>query len=194
MNPLLSKLVGIPYQRIFMLSVALGAGYFYFFTYDSYSRLSTQVENAAKEIENQKRIQSDTQDTLKKEIVVKESVAQLAEKFETIAKSLPSQLTPSDVIGFVDKFAEKIKLKEVNQTPGTVTKRDIVEEVPVQVSFVGTYFQIGEFILQASTFQPMTRVSSYRITADSSASSRYNLNVRLFAYRSAVDKAEEPKK
>ncbi len=195
MNQLFSKLIGITYQRVFMLSLALSGAYFYLYTFDNYSKLNAQIESATKEIQNQKNVRKDTEDTLKKEIAVKESVATLSQQFETIAKSLPTQLTPSDVIGFVDKFAEKSKLKDVSQSPMQVNRRDIVEEVPVQISFLGTYFQIGEFIQLASTFQPMTRVSSYKISVDTTeTTSRYRFSARLFAYRSASEKAEEPAK
>lgn len=196
MNQLLSKLVGVSFQKIFLLSLLGSALYFYLYTYDNFSNLNKQIETSSKAIQDQKNIQKDTEDTLKKEIAVKESVATLSQQFETISKSLPAQLTPSDVIGFIDKFAEKAKLKDVSQTPGSINRRDIVEEVPVQVSFVGTYYQIGNFIQQASSFQPMTRVSSYKITRDEANPGRYKFDARLFAYRSFVEKekTEEVKK
>lgn len=194
MNQLLNRIVALPMQKVLFFGLVLAGSYYFFFTYDTYNNLNARQEVLARDIAKEKEIQKDTDMTLKKELEVKDSVAALSQQFEKIAKSLPTVLTQSDIMAFIDVFAKESAVKVTLKAPLPSTKLEVIEILPVNVALRGTYFEIGRFIQKVSVFEPITRVSDYKITRDSSGSGIYLFEGKILGYRSLDTKQEEVKK
>jgi len=193
-NQLLSRIVALTMGKVLFFGLVLAGAYFFFYTYDTYINLSNKQTGLAGQIAQEKETQKDTDSTLKKELEVKDSVALLSQQYEKIARSLPSVLTQSDIMAFVDIFSKASKVRVTLKKPEGAIKKEIVEELPVVVSLKGTYFQIGQFIREVSIFEPVTRVSNYRIYRDTSPGGNYIFDGKIVGYRSIDIKPEEVKK
>jgi len=194
MNQLLNQIISLTMQKVLFFGLVLAGSYFFFFTYDNYNNLHAREHAVLQEIAREKEIQKDTDSTLKKELEVKDSVAALSQQFEKIAKSLPTVLTQSDIMAFIDIFSKESAVKVTLKSPLPSTKMEVIEVLPVTVHLKGTYFEIGRFIQRVSVFEPITRVSDYRIVRDAINSGVYNFEGKILGYRSLDLKQEEVKK
>ncbi len=194
MNQVLNRIIELTMQKVLFFGLVLAGSYYFFFTYDTYNNLNARQEALLRDIVKEKEIQKDTDMTLKKELEVKDSVAALSQQFEKIAKSLPTVLTQSDIMAFVDVFAKEAAVKVTAKSPLPSAKMEVIEILPVNVTLKGTYFEIGRFIQRVSVFEPITRVSDYKITKDSTNSGIYQFEGRILGYRSLDLKQEEVKK
>ncbi len=191
MNPILNKIISLTMQKILVFGLALGGAYYFFYTYDTYVMLTTKREGVEREIETEREIQKDTDSTLKKELEVKDSVAALSLQFEKISKSLPTDITQSDVMAFIDDFSRKAAVKVTDKKPSTTGFLEVVEILPISVTLRGSYFDIGRFIQSVSVNQPITRVSDYTIKRDGTSSGQYIFSGKIIGYRSLEQKIEK---
>lgn len=195
MNPILNRIIALTMQKVLFFGVILAGSYYFFFTYDTYNILNAKQQALGRDIDKEKEIQKDTDSTLKKELEVKDSVAALSLQFEKIAKSLPSVLTQSDIMAFIDIFSKEAVVKVTSKSPQASSKLEVIELLPVSVTLKGTYFEIGRFIQRVSIFEPITRVSDCRIIRDATSNSNtYIFDGKILGYRSLDSKQEEVKK
>lgn len=191
MNPILNKIISLTMRQILIFGLALGGAYYFFYTYDTYVMLTSKREAIERDIEKEREIQKDTDNTLKKELEVKDSVAALSLQFEKISKSLPTDITQSDVMAFVDEFSRKAAVKVTDKKPNATGNLEVVEILPISVTLRGTYFDIGRFIQSVSIGQPITRVSDYTIRRDGIGSGQYIFTGKIVGYRSLGQKIEK---
>lgn len=164
MNQIFGKLAGLTNGRALIAGLILGALY-YFMLYDDGSALQAQIGVLNTQLVAAEAKQKDTEATLQEEVRMKDTVGRLSEQYAFIAKKLPSELRSSDMVRAIDSVAKtagvSIKLKK----PGNLGKKEVVDELPVDVNLEGTYAQIAQFIYHTSNLERLTRILNFSIIA-----------------------------
>ena len=145
---LLVKLIGIEYSKLVLASILMAAGYYYF----SFKDTMDSLDNQLVQLKEQKRQEEDkyreTKETEQRAQLVQENVTKLSQNLEKIQKKLPNNITTSDIMSYIEDFSRKTLIQVSSKKPLPTQKVDIVEKLPLEVEFTGTYAQIGNFFVQ----------------------------------------------
>jgi len=164
MNQLLEKLSGLTNGKALVIGLMVGLAY-YFMLYDDGSALQTQVATLTGEIQQAEAKKKDTEATLQEEERMKDAVGKLSEQYAFIAKKLPSELKSSEMIRGIDTVAKMAGVSVKMKKPGNMTKKEVIEELPVDVTLEGTYAQLAQFIFLTSNLERLTRVLNFSVAA-----------------------------
>ncbi|WP_413288691.1 type 4a pilus biogenesis protein PilO [Bdellovibrio sp. HCB337] len=164
MNQLFEKLAGMTNGKAMVIGLFMGLAY-YFAMYDDGSALTTQIGVLNGQLQEAETKKKDTEATLQEEARMKDAVGKLSEQYAFIAKKLPSELKSSDMIRGIDSVAKMAGVSVKMKKPGNVTKKEVVEELPVDVSLEGTYAQIAQFVYFTSNLERLTRVLNFSLAA-----------------------------
>lgn len=193
MNQLFEKLAAISNGKALVLGLFLGLAY-YFGYYDDGSALTAQIGVINGQIQEAEIKKKDTEATLQEEARMKDAVGKLSEQYAFIAKKLPSELKSSEMIRGIDSVAKMAGVSVKLKKPGTVTKKEVVEELPVDVSLEGTYAQIAQFVFYTSNLERLTRVLNFSLSAQhDDASKPLRFEGQIVSYKLAPD-PEKPEK
>lgn len=198
MNQLYERLAGLTNGKAFFLALIAGAAY-YFGMYDDGSALTTQIGTLNKQVQEAEAKKRDTEATLQEEARMREAVGQLSEQYAFIAKKLPSELKSAEMIRGIDSVAKMAGVSVKLKKPGTVAKKEVVEELPVDVALEGSYAQIAQFIYYTSNLERLTRVLNFSVSAgqdDKDKPLRFEgqvISYKLATEPEKTDKPEGPK-
>lgn len=168
MNQLLEKLAMLTNGKALVIGLLAGAAY-YFMLYDDGSAIEAQIAAVAKQVQEAEVKKKDTEATLQEEARMKEAVGKLSEQYAFIAKKLPSDLKSSEMIRGIDSVAKMAGVSVKLKKPGSVVKKEVVEELPVDVALEGSYSQIAQFIYYTSNLERLTRVLNFSLIAQDDA-------------------------
>lgn len=164
MNQLYEKLSLMTTGKALIIGLMVGSAY-YFMMYDDGESLKQQIaviDGQTREAEAKKK---DTESTLQEEARMKDAVGKLSEQYALIAKKLPSELKSSEMIRGIDSVAKMAGVSVKMKKPGSVLTKEVVEELPVDVTLEGSYAQIAQFIYYTSNLERLTRVMNFTVTA-----------------------------
>jgi len=164
MSQLLEKLAGMTNGKALILGLLLGLAY-YSTVYDDGSTLTKQMAVLDTELQTAEAKKKDTEVTLQEEVRMKEAVGKLSQQYAFIATKLPSELKSSEMIRGIDSVAKMAGVSVKMKKPGSVAKKEVVEELPVDVTLEGTYSQIAQFIYYTSNLERLTRVLNFTLVA-----------------------------
>ncbi len=194
MNQLIEKLTSMTNGRAIIIGLMIGAAY-YFMMYDDGSALTHQVTVVSGQLKEAETKKKDTEVTLREEAGMKESVGKLSEQYALIAKKLPSDLKSSEMIRGIDSVAKMAGVSIKMKKPGSVSKNEVVEELPVNVILEGKYSQITSFIYYTSNLERLTRVLNFSITAPDDAKNkplRFEGQVVSYKLTPEPEKSDKP--
>ncbi|MGZ3803280.1 MAG: type 4a pilus biogenesis protein PilO, partial [Pseudobdellovibrionaceae bacterium] len=142
MNQLIEKFIEklslMSNGKAIILGLILGASYYFTF-YDDGSALTQQIGAVNGQLAEAEKKKKDTESTLKEEARMKEAIGKLSEQYAFIAKKLPSELKSSEMIRGIDSVAKMAGVSVKMKKPGNVNKKEVVEDLPVDVTLEGSY-------------------------------------------------------
>lgn len=192
MNQLFEKLAGLTNGKALVIGLMVGLAY-YFMMYDDGSALEAQIGALAGELQQAEAKKKDTEATLQEEARMKDAVGKLSEQYAFIAKKLPSELKSSEMIRGIDSVAKMAGVSVKLKKPGNVTKKEVVEELPVDVTLEGSYAQIAQFVYYTSNLERLTRVLNFSVVAqDDSKDKPLRFEGQVVSYKLAPE-PEKPK-
>jgi len=164
MNQILEKLSALSNGKALAIGLVLGALY-YFMMYDDGSSQLAQIQALNQQLIDAEAKRKDTEATLQEEARMKDADGKLSEQYAFISKKLPSELKSSDMIRSIDVVAKASGVSVKLKKPGAIEKREVVEELPIDVSLEGTYGQITQFVYQTSNLERLTRVMNFSVVS-----------------------------
>src|SRR5262245_18625536 len=136
MNKVFQILIRYTVQQtmVFGLVVAL---IFYFMAYDDGSTYIEETKRIQAEIQTKEARKMDTDATLKEEARMKEAVGLLSMQYQEISRRLPTNLTSIELNRNIDAFARNSSVSIKSRRPLSLVNKEIVDEVPVEVTLEG---------------------------------------------------------
>lgn len=190
MNKLFEKLASYTITQACIVGLILGA-FYYFFMYNDGTALDAQVRTFQDQIRQEEVKKRDTENALKEEALIKESVGRLSQQFQEVSRRLPTTLYSIDISKSIDTFVQSSGVSLKSKKPGTTVRKDLVEEVPVSVIVEGGYNEIAQFIYQISSAERLTRVKNFVISPlEDKSSRRLRFEGQIVGYKLSGDKKE----
>lgn len=187
MERFLERLSRLSNGRAIVIGLILGAAY-YSTMYNDGSTLNQQIAVISGQLQEAEKKKSDTEATLQEEARMKEAIGKLSEQYAFIAKKLPSELKSSEMIRGIDSIAKMAGVSVKMKKPGIVNKREVVEDLPVEVVLEGTYSQIAQFIYYTSNLERLTRVLNFTVmTQDDSKEKPLRFEGQVVSYKLAAE-------
>ena len=194
MNQLFEKLAALTNGKALVIGLMVGAAY-YFMMYDDGSALEQQIAVISGQLREAETKKKDTEATLQEEARMKDAVGKLSEQYAFIAKKLPSELKSSDMIRGIDTVAKMAGVSVKLKKPGNVSKKEVVEELPVDVTLEGSYAQIAQFIYYTSNLERLTRVMNFSVVSQDDAREKpLRFEGQVVSYKLAPDQEKEEAK
>ncbi len=192
MNQLFEKLAGLSNGKAIIIGIMVGLAY-YFMMYDDGKALEAQVAVMAGQLQQAEAKKKDTEATLAEEARMKDAVRKLSQQYAFIAKKLPSDLKSSEMIRGIDSVAKMAGVSVKLKKPGIVAKKEVVEELPVDVTLEGSYAQIAQFVFLTSNLERLTRVLNFSVVAQNDTKERpLRFEGQVVSYKLAPE-PEKPK-
>ncbi len=189
----MEKLAVLQMQKVAAIAAVI-ALLFWYFVYNDGSSINTQITALDAELAAEQAKKVKTEETLKKEELMKANLEGLTTQFKEITKRLPVNLSPIDLIRAIEGQARTANVTVKSKRPGNVTVREIADEVPVDLILNGTYTEIAQFIYLVTTTERMMRIRSFNLHA-TVAEQPTNLQFegQLVAYKMGTEKPIEKK-
>ena len=187
MNKVLEKLAALSNGKALVIGLMVGVAY-YFMMYDDGAAITAQVNVLNGQLQEAETKKKDTESTLQEEARMKDAVGKLSEQYAFIATKLPAELKSSEMIRGIDSVAKMAGVSVKMKKPGTVAKKEVVEELPVDITLEGTYSQIAQFIYFTSNLERLTRVLNFSLVAqDDSKDKPLRFEGQVVSYKLAPE-------
>jgi type IV pilus assembly protein PilO len=193
-NQFFDRLANLTNGKAIVIGLLLGAAY-YFTMYNDGSALLAQITTLDQQIVAGEAKKKDTDATLLEEARMKETVGKLSEQYAFISKKLPSELKSADMVRAIDIVAKTSSVSVKLKKPGNVEKKEVVEELPVDVVVEGNYAQIAQFIYQTSNLERLTRILNFSVIAqnqDEGPDKRLRFEGQVVSYKLAPEPDKVP--
>ncbi|MGE9744589.1 type 4a pilus biogenesis protein PilO [Bdellovibrio bacteriovorus] len=186
MNKLFDLLAVQTIGKILMIGLGLTAMYWNFM-YDDGSSVDAQIVTVNQQLQEEENKKKDTDATLKQVQEMQEKVGQLSQKYQEISRRLPAVLFSIDINKAIDDFARNAGVSVKSKKPGENIKKEVVEEVPVEVSLEGTYAELAQFTFLVSTAERMARVQNVVISESEPGSRKLKFEGQVVGYKLAPE-------
>ncbi|MFZ4403705.1 MAG: type 4a pilus biogenesis protein PilO [Pseudobdellovibrionaceae bacterium] len=188
MNKLFEFLAALNMQKTLMLALVVGAG-FYYTAYNDGSALNSQLQTVEQSLQAEEANKQKTESVLKEKVRMQETLKSLGQQYEEVSKKLPSLLTALEVTKAIDEYARTSAVSVKLKRTGNVEKKELVEEIPVDVALEGSYVQLAQFIYFISSAERLTRIRNFSIeTITEGNASRLKLDGQIVGYKLAEEK------
>lgn len=193
MNKLMESLAAQEVGKILMIGVALTA-FYWFSVYDDGSAIDMQAAQITESLQAEEVKKKETDATLNQVKEMQEKVGQLSQKYQEISRRLPEALYSIDINRSIDDFARNAGVSVKMKKPGENIKREVVEEVPVEVQLEGTYAELAQFTYLVSRAERMARTKNVIITGSDDGKKRLKFEGQVVGYKLSADpnKTEKP--
>lgn len=170
------------------LVLGLGMTLMYWnFVYDDGSAVDAQIATVNQQLQEEENKKKDTDATLRQVQEMQEKVGQLSQKYQEISRKLPAALFSIDINKAIDDFARNANVSVKSKKPAENVKREVVEEVPVEVTLEGTYAELAQFIYIVSTAERMARAQNIIITEGEPGSKKLKFEGKVLGYKLAPE-------
>ena len=163
MDKLFEKLSALTYGKTLLLGLLVG-GIFYVTMYDDGSAIEGQISGITQQLTAEEEKKKDTDATLKQVREMQEKIGRLSQQYQEVSRRLPGVLYSIDINKSIDGFARTANVDVKSKKPGENIKREVVEEVPVDISLEGTYGQLAQFVYLVASSERLARVKNIVIT------------------------------
>lgn len=190
MNKFFETLAGLDIPKVLVIGLVL-TGLYWSALYDDGSSVDAQLLQVNQQLQAEEEKKKDTDATLKQVKEMQEKVGQLSQKYQEISRRLPSVLFSIDINKAIDDFARNAGVNVKAKRPGENLKKEVVEEVPVEVTLEGTFAELAQFTFLVSSAERMARVKFVTITEPDLSSKKLKFEGQVVGYKLAP---EEKKK
>lgn len=163
MNNLLQKFAAFSIPKVLIIGLAFG-GFYYMTAYNDGSSLEARIAQVDKSLAEQELKKKETDAALQQVKEMQEKVGLLSQQYQEISRRLPSALFSIDINKAIDGFARTAGVSVKSKKPSPNLKREVVEEVPVDVELEGSYAELAQFVYYVSVAERMSRVKNVVIS------------------------------
>lgn len=163
MIQILARVVSLDYSKVAVVGLFLCGLYYFLYFQDTTAHLETKLSSLQNTLKQEEAKAKDTKETESRAEVVKKNVSELSKNLDTVQKRLPSNITTSDVISFIEFFSRETQIQISSKTPLLPMREDITEKLPVSISFSTTYAKLGKFFVTAANYDRITTIPKYSI-------------------------------
>lgn len=163
MIQILARVVSLDYPKVIFVGLFFCSLYYFLYFQDTTTRLETKLTSLKMTLGQEEAKAKDTKETESRAEIVKKNVGELSKNLDTVQKRLPSNITTSDVISFIEYFSRETKVQISSKTPLAAVKEDITEKLPVSISFAASYATLGKFFVAAANYDRITTIPKYTI-------------------------------
>lgn len=189
MSRFIELLAGQEIGKILLIGLVL-TGLYWYAVYDDGSALEAQIAQVSQQLQQEEVKKKDTDATLKQVQEMQEKVGQLSLKYQEISRRLPAVLFSIDINKAIDDFARNAGVSVKAKKPGENIKKEVVEEVPVNVTLEGNYSELARFTYLVSVAERMARVTNVIVT-EATTAGKLKFDGQVVGYKLAP---EEKKK
>nr|BFD65893.1 hypothetical protein HAGR004_09150 [Bdellovibrio sp. HAGR004] len=186
MNKLFDTLAVQTIGKILVIGLAL-TGLYWNFIYDDGSAVDAQIATVNQQLQEEENKKKDTDATLKQVQEMQEKVGQLSQKYQEISRRLPAVLFSIDINKAIDDFARNAGVSVKSKKPGENIKKEVVEEVPVEVILEGSYAELAQFTFLVSTAERMARVQNIVLSEAEPGSKKLKFEGQVVGYKLAPE-------
>lgn len=192
MNKLMESLAAQEIGKILIIGLGLTA-FYWFSVYDDGSSLDMQTAQIMQSLQAEEAKKKETDATLNQVKEMQEKVGQLSQKYQEISRRLPEALYSIDINRSIDDFARNAGVSVKMKKPGENIKREVVEEVPVDVQLEGTYAELAQFTYLVSQAERMARTKNVVITGSDDGKKKLKFEGQVVGYKLAPDPVKAEK-
>jgi type IV pilus assembly protein PilO len=149
-----------------LIAVLLCGGFYYFWYADA---LETEKKQQARLADLQKQIRA-LEATANKLPEFQREVQALEARLETLKRILPPEKEMPDLMRRVQYLAAQSSLAIRSFTPGAPVQKDFYQEIPISLSFEGTYHNMGAFLDRISRMSRLVNMGNLKIRAQTNPS------------------------
>ena len=203
---LISLIADMSTSRIAIIGLIFTA-FYYTSLFNSGSNIDEAIKNLNAQIEQENIKKIETNRILKKEEQMRADVSVLVKKYEEVKSKIPIEFLESELRIIIDKFAEQNNLKTNKTNRGSAGQdlaafqdANLVEQVPLEFSFTGTFAGVFSFIQQLSTTEKLIKLDRISMTASDQRqqfrlrSKDLTFNVTIIGFKQSSLAASENKK
>lgn len=173
-------------SKTLMIGLVL-TGLYWNFIYDDGSSIDSQIATVNQQLQEEESKKADTDATLKQVQEMQEKVGLLSQKYEEISRRLPAVLFSIDINKAIDDFAKNAGVSVKSKKPGENIKKQVVEEVPVEVTLEGTYAELAQFTFLVSIAERMARATNIVISESEPGSKKLKYEGLVVGYKLAPE-------
>lgn len=192
MNKFFARLVNFSLQQILVFGVVAGLAY-YFLIFDDGGGFRGDIASLRTELNKQEEKKKETDAALREEARMKETIVQLSQKYQEIARRLPMNLSSIELNRNIDAFARNSGASIKARKPMPAQEREIVTEVPIQVTLEGSFADLAQFVQLVSSSERVATVRNFVMTPLDNRGSRLKFEGRVVGYQLGEEKPD-PKK
>ncbi len=171
LNKILSTMSELSTGRVAIAGFIITGIYYYSF-FDDGSRFNTEITSLKQQIEAETVKKAETVKILKKEEQMRADVSLLVKKYEEVKSKIPIEFLESELRIIIDKLADENNLKTTKNNRGNAGQNlnafedaKLVEQVPLEYSFTGSFSGIFNFIKQASLTEKLIKLDQITLQA-----------------------------
>lgn len=193
MNKFFETISAYSMGKAFIVGLAI-AGLYFFTMYDDGSAVDAQMTSVNQQLKEQEAKKKDTDATLKQVREMQDKVGRLSTQYQEISRRLPSALFSIDINKSIDAFGRNAGVNVKTKKPAENIRKEVVEEVPVDVSLEGSYSELAQFVYLVSSAERMSRVKNITITEVSPGAKKLKFDGQVVGYKLAPEKPKTEKK
>lgn len=184
MIQILARIVSLDYPKVIFIGLFFCGLYYFLYFQDTTTRLETRLSGLKATLNQEEAKAKDTKETESRAEIVKKNVAELSKNLDTVQKRLPSNITTSDVISFIEYFSRETQIQISSKMPLNPLREDITEKLPVSISFSASYAKLGKFFVAAANYDRITTIPKYTIRRSTDKDSQnLQIDMEINGYR-----------
>ena len=153
------------------------------------SAIELEMTSIKAQIEEEKIKKVETNRVLQKEEQMRADVSMLVKKYEDVKSKIPIEFLESELRIIIDQYANQFELKTTrNQRAskgkdfGSALDANLVEQVALEYTFMGTFFNLEKLINQITRLDKLVKVESFQfISAEKKTNAGVGYEVSLTA-------------
>jgi len=180
MNPaikkIMSQIADMSTARLAIMGL-ICAGIYYMSFFNDGSTLRQSIDGMKSQISEEETKKIETNSILQKEEQMRGDVSLLVKKYEEVKARIPIEFLESELRIIVDTLINKYELKTVKnlransgQDFGVNQDASLVEQVPLEYTFTGTFSKLYKFMKDLSLTEKTIKVENFILAATPRAS------------------------
>lgn len=184
MNKFFQALVNYTLQQVLIFGIVAGLAY-YFLLFDDGGTIQSSIQGIQAQIQQEEVRKKDTEATLKEAQRMKDAVVQLSRQYQEISRRIPSNLTSIELNRNIDAFARNSGVSIKSRKPLAIVSKEIVDEVPVQITLEGGYSDLAQFLYLVSSAERVTSIKTFLMRPVERQASRVRFEGTVIGYQLA---------
>lgn len=184
MNRFFNILINYTIQQTVVFGIVAGLVY-YFTIFDDGSAYVTEIQSIQTNIKREEEKKKETENTLKEAQRMKEAIGTLSQQYQQISRRIPSNLSSIELNRNIDAFARNSGTSIKSRKPMAIVPKEIVDEVPVQISLEGSYADLAQFVYLVSSSERIASVRTFTLKPIERQSTKLRLDGTVVGYQLA---------